>query len=195
LPLLLPTLETKIAMAFSQATEHLVKKVCVIGPECTGKTELSKFLAAHFKTSCVDEYARAYLNKLGKTYNQADLTKIAHGQLRMEDEWLNESNKIMICDTNLIVIKVWSEHKYGNCDKEILEKMAERKYDLYLLTNIDIPWQDDPQREHPDKREHFWNIYKNEVAQTNVQFVEISGDREARRKTAVDAIGKYLFKM
>jgi NadR type nicotinamide-nucleotide adenylyltransferase len=182
-------------MAFSQATEHLVKKVCVIGPECTGKTELSKFLAAHFKTSCVEEYARAYLNKLGKTYNQGDLTKIAHGQLRMEDEWLNESNKIMICDTNLIVIKVWSEHKYGNCDKEILEKLAERKYDLYLLTNIDLPWQDDPQREHPDKREHFWDIYKKEVEQTKVPFVEISGDREARRKTAIDAIGKYLFKM
>jgi NadR type nicotinamide-nucleotide adenylyltransferase len=177
-------------MAFSQATEHLVKKVCVIGPECTGKTELSKFLAGHFKTSCVDEYARAYLNKLGKTYNQADLTKIAHGQLRMEDEWLNESNKIMICDTNLIVIKVWSEHKYGNCDKEILEKLAERKYDLYLLTNIDIPWQDDPQREHPDKREHFWNIYKKEVEQTKVPFVEISGDRETRRKIAIEAINK-----
>jgi NadR type nicotinamide-nucleotide adenylyltransferase len=179
-------------MAFSQFAKHEVKKVCVIGPECTGKTELSKFLASHFKTTCVEEYARAYLNKLGKPYSQVDLTKIAHGQLRMEEEWFNESNKIMICDTNLIVIKVWSEHKYGNCDKEILEKMMARKYDLYLLTNIDLPWQDDPQREHPDKREHFWNIYKREVEETKVPFVEISGERDTRRKTAIDAIHSIL---
>lgn len=179
-------------MASSQHIESSIKKVCVIGPECTGKTELSKFLAAHFKTTCVDEYARAYLNKLGKTYTQADLTKIAHGQLRMEDEWLSESNKIMICDTNLIVIKVWSEFKFGNCDKEILQRMVERKYDLYLLTNIDVPWQEDPQREHPDKREYFWDIYKKEVAQTQVPAVEISGTRETRQKKAIEAIEKLL---
>ncbi len=179
-------------MASSQHIESSIKKVCVIGPECTGKTELSKFLAAHFKTTCVDEYARAYLNKLGKTYTQADLTKIAHGQLRMEDEWLNESNRIMVCDTNLIVIKVWSEFKFGNCDKEILQRMTERKYDLYLLTNIDIPWQEDPQREHPDKREYFWDVYQKEVAQTQVPVVEISGTREARQKKAIEAIEKIV---
>ena len=179
-------------MASTQHIESTIKKICVIGPECTGKTELSKFLAAHFKTTCVDEYARAYLNKLGKIYTQADLTKIAHGQLRMEDEWLNESNKIMICDTNLIVIKVWSEFKFGDCDKEILQRMAERKYDLYLLTNIDIPWQEDPQREHSDKREYFWDIYKKEVDQTQVPVVEISGTRDARQKLAIEAINSLF---
>ncbi len=181
-------------MAASQNIVHTVKKACVIGPECTGKTELSKFLADYYKVNWVEEYARAYLNKLGKPYTQADLTKIAHGQLRMEDEWLTESDKILICDTNLIVIKVWSEHKYGNCDKEIIQRMAERKYDLFLLTQIDIPWQDDPQREHPDKREHFWAIYKKEIEQTKIPFVEISGDREARRKKAIEAVNTLIAK-
>jgi NadR type nicotinamide-nucleotide adenylyltransferase len=175
-------------MAASQPILHTQKKICVIGPECTGKTELSKFLAEHYKTNWVAEYARAYLNKLGKPYSQPDLTKIAHGQLRMEDEWLNDSNHFLICDTNLIVIKVWSEHKYGDCDKEIIQRMTDRTYDLFLLTNIDIPWQEDPQREHPDKREYFWNIYKSEIEKTNVPFVEISGSREERKKKAVEAI-------
>lgn len=165
-----------------------IKKVCVIGPECTGKTDLSQFLAQHYQTSWVEEYARAYLNKLGRAYDQIDLLKIAHGQLRMEDEWIYEANKLLICDTNLIVIKVWSEHKYGNCDPDILKKIAERKYDLYLITDIDIPWAEDPQREHPDKREHFRAIYRNEIAATGVPFVEISGEREARRKKAIDTI-------
>lgn len=175
-------------MRATRETIQEIKKVCVIGPECTGKTDLSQFLAQHYKTSWVEEYARAYLNKLGRAYDQIDLLKIAHGQLRMEDEWIYEANKLMICDTNLIVIKVWSEHKYGNCDPDILKKIAERKYDLYLVTDIDIPWAEDPQREHPDKREHFKKIYLKEISATAVPFVEISGERETRRKKAIDAI-------
>jgi NadR type nicotinamide-nucleotide adenylyltransferase len=175
-------------MIVTREMVHEVKKVCVIGPECTGKTDLSQFLAQHYQTSWVEEYARAYLNKLGRAYDQIDLLKIAHGQLRMEDEWVYEANKLLICDTNLIVIKVWSEHKYGNCDPDILKKIAERKYDLYLLTDIDIPWAEDPQREHPDKREYFRDLYRKEVAATGVPFAEISGEREVRRKKAVETI-------
>ena len=169
-----------------------IKKICISGPECTGKTDLAQYLSKHYKTAWVAEYARGYLDKLNHPYQQADLTKIAHGQARMEDEWLYESNKIMICDTNLITIKIWSEHKYGNCDEEILEKMANRAYDLYLLCYIDVPWQNDPQREHPDKREHFWFIYKNEIEKTNVPFVEIGGSMEERRAKAIAAIDNLL---
>src|ERR1700712_2177791 len=118
-------------MQASPADHHTIRKVVVIGPECTGKSDLSRFLAAHFKTSCVDEYARAYISKLGKPYEQSDLTKIAHGQLRMEDEWLNETNRVMICDTNAIVIKIWSQFKYGNVEREILTQIADHHYDLY----------------------------------------------------------------
>ncbi|MBS1488080.1 MAG: ATP-binding protein [Bacteroidetes bacterium] len=179
-------------MKVSQANRPEVKKICVIGPECTGKTDLARFLSQHYQTPWVEEYARAYLNKLGKPYEQVDLLKIAHGQLRMEDEWLYEANRLLICDTNLIVIKIWSEHKYGNCDPDILKKIKERPYDHYLLTHIDVPWQDDPQREHPDKREYFWNLFKNEVSQSGVPYTEISGDRETRKKKAVEAIDKIL---
>lgn len=169
------------------------KKVVVIGPECTGKTDLSKFLATHFKTAWVEEYARAYVNKLIRPYEQSDLTKIAHGQARMEDEWIREANRVLICDTNALVVKVWSEHKFGSCDEEI-EALLTRHYDLYLLTYIDVPWEDDPQREHPDKREHFWFIYKNLIEKSGVPFVEIGGSIEERRKKAVDAVNELLKK-
>ena len=179
-------------MSAAKETHLEIKKVCVIGPECTGKTDLSRLLAQHYKTNWVEEYARAYLSRIGPNYHQEDLAKIAHGQLRMEDEWLYGSNKFLICDTNLIVVKVWSEQKFGTCEKEILLLMADRKYDLFLLTYIDIPWQDDPMREHPDKRQHFWDIYKKEVDQTGTPVVEISGEREARRKKAIEAIDQLL---
>ena len=182
----------KKAMFTSTKLQSSVKKICIIGPECTGKTALAKFLGDYYKTPWVEEYARAYLNKLGTPYQQNDITKIAHGQLRMEDEWLNDANKILICDTNLLVLKVWSEHKYGNCEAEILNLIQQRTYDLYLLTNIDIPWQYDPQREHPDKREHFWEVYKKEVATTGVATVEISGTGSERTTIATKAIDAIL---
>jgi NadR type nicotinamide-nucleotide adenylyltransferase len=169
-----------------------IKKVVVIGPECTGKSELSQFLANHFKTEWVPEYARGYLDNLVRPYSQHDLTTIAHGQLRLEDKSRLHSNQVMICDTNLYVIKVWSEFKYGNCDPEILKLISERKYDLYLLTYIDIPWQADPLREHPDKRQQLHEIYFNEMKNQSVPFIEIKGDRTMREQTAIAAVINLL---
>lgn len=169
-----------------------VKKVAVIGPECTGKSDLSQFLASHFRTDWVPEYARAYIDNLVRPYAQHDLLTIAHGQVRIEDEWSRGANNLLICDTNLYVIKVWSMFKYGNCDAEILRQIATRKYDLYLLTFIDVPWEDDPQREHPDKRYQLYEAYLNEMKNQPVPFVEIKGEREQRRNIAIEAVEKHL---
>ncbi len=182
-------------LAAMQATSNapsLIKKVAIIGPECTGKTDLSMFLAAHFKTDWVPEYARAYLDKLNRSYEQSDLLKIANGQLRVEDEWYQSANRVLICDTNLMVIKVWSEDKFGAVDEEILKKMNARHYDLNLLTDIDVPWEEDPLREHPGRREHFWKVYQQEAIASNVPTVIISGSREERRKKAVAAVENIL---
>lgn len=178
--------------ALSPDSTKRPKIVTVVGPECTGKTDLATFLATEFHTAWVREYARAYLEKLHHPYEASDLTKIAHGQVRLEDEWLAEANRVLICDTNLMVIKVWSEFKFGTCSPEIIRLMNSRHYDLLLLTSIDIPWEDDPQREHPDKREHFMNIYRKETAATGIPVVEISGNREQRRARAVQAINTLL---
>ena len=179
-------------MQASNLISAIVKKVTVVGPECTGKTDLSRYLAGYFKTEWVPEYARAFLNKLNRPYERSDLAKIAHGQVRVEEEWIQNANRVLICDTNLIVVKVWSEEKFGACDEEILTAMAARHYDLLLLTNIDIPWEEDPQREHPDKREYFWNIYKKEAAASKIPTLEISGPRAERQAKAVEAVKKIL---
>lgn len=179
-------------MFASKQNQPAILRVCVTGPECTGKSELSKFLANHYQTNWVPEYARNYLDKLGRAYQQSDLNKIAHGQIRLEDEWINDSNRILICDTNLITIKIWSEFKYGHCDSEIIRSMKNRIYHLFLLCYVDIPWEMDPQREHPDKREELWSIYKQEIILTGVPFAEIKGTREARQLAAINAIDNLL---
>ena len=169
-----------------------VKKVVIIGPECTGKSELAEYLAEEFHTVWVEEYARYYLPDLNRPYEQNDLSIIARGQLALEDEMSDKANKILICDTDLYVIKVWSNFKYGNCDPAILHEIATRKYDLYLLTYIDIPWVSDPLREHPDQRDVLYSIYLEEMKKQPVPFVVISGSRAQRRQMARESVLKVL---
>ena len=169
-----------------------IKKVAVIGPECTGKSELSQLLAEYFKPTWIPEYARGYLDNLTRPYQEHDLLTIAHGQLRLEDAWMSGVNKVMICDTNLYVIKVWSQVKFGNVHPDILKSIETRKYDLYLLTYIDIPWEEDPQREHPDKRQFLFDLYRKEMENQSVPFIQVRGDREEGKKTAIQAVEKLL---
>lgn len=169
-----------------------ILKVAVVGPECTGKSELSIFLAKYLNTAWVPEYAREYLDHLNRPYDQRDLLAIAEGQLLLEDKVQLDADRILICDTNLYVVKVWSEFRFGNCDPKILNAIASRKYDLYLLTYVDIPWESDPLREHPDKRHQLYDLYFNEMRNQSVPFVEIKGDRMERRKSALSAIEKLF---
>ena len=169
-----------------------LKKVAVIGPECTGKSALSEFLAAHFNTTWVPEYARGYLDNLIRPYEPHDLISIAHGQLRLEDAWSQDANRVVICDTNLYVIKIWSQFKFGTVDPEVLRLINTRQYDLYLLTYIDIPWQNDPQREHPGKRQELYDLYVKELQQQSTPFVEVKGEQRERRATATKAIDEIL---
>jgi nicotinamide riboside kinase len=169
-----------------------IRKIAVVGPESTGKSELSEFLARHYETAWVPEYARGYLDNLIRPYEKEDLTTIANGQQRLEETWSTSAKEILICDTNLLVIKVWSNFKYGETDPEILKALQESHYDLYLLTNIDIPWKDDPQREHPERREELYSIYLTELKAMNVPFVEIRGERKERQKVAIEAIDRLL---
>jgi NadR type nicotinamide-nucleotide adenylyltransferase len=168
------------------------KKVVVLGPECTGKSELSEFLARQFKTTWVKEFAREYLTNLPGSYVAQDLLEIAKGQLTSEDALAARANKVLICDTNLYVIKIWSLFKYGYCDPEILTSVSTRQYDLYLLTYIDIPWEADPQREHPGQREKLYNLYLKEMQNQTVPFIEVKGTREERRHLATKAIINLL---
>lgn len=151
---------------------------------------MSEALAKELHTVFVPEFARIYLHELGRPYMEQDLFTIARGQVDNEDILAEEANKFLICDTDLYVIKVWAEHKYGNCDKWIIDEISSRKYDLYLLTYIDTEWTDDPQREHPEPemRTYFYKIYLDIMQNTGVPWVDIRGSHEDRVSAALQAI-------
>lgn len=173
-----------------------MKKIVVIGPESTGKSTLSQALAQDLGAPWVPEYARAYLDGLGRPYREGDLMEIARGQLLSEDETTARASAsgapCIILDTDLYVIKVWSEHRYGRCDPWILQQIARRRYDLYLVTDIDLPWQADPQREHPDPRmrEYFFKIYQDIARNASVPWALVKGEAQARVASAKAALVK-----
>ena len=128
-------------------------KIIVTGPESSGKTTLCKALYEHFNISFTKEYAREYLDALNRDYNQGDLLKIAKGQLQAE-------NGMQLLDTDLITLKIWSEYKYGSCDKWILTQIEKQKSEkrFYLLCKPDIPWEAETQRENPNDREKLFEM-------------------------------------
>lgn len=165
-----------------------MKKIVIIGPESTGKTTLSRQLAEHFQCPMVEEYARTYIAELTRVYRQSDLLAIAHGQLRNEDSIQEIVAKWLFCDTDLRVIKIWSHFKFGKVDPWILEQIKKRVYHSYLLMDIDLPWEPDPQREHPHSRQELFERYHNELMSSGVPFHIISGAKQERLKNAL----KYL---
>ena len=188
-----------------------LKKIVIIGPECTGKSILCKQLADHYNTAWVPEYAREYLINNGKEYRYEDLYKIGEGQIREEEITVksieqnyrieriqnpssNPSGQPIFIDTDLYVIKVWSEFVFNKCDNRILSQIADRHYDLYLLCNIDLPWVKDELREHPDlySRQKLSHYYKDALINQSVPWVEISGNYEQRLQKAINAVESIL---
>jgi NadR type nicotinamide-nucleotide adenylyltransferase len=190
----------------------MIKKIVAIGPESTGKSTLCKQLADHFNTIWCPEYAREYLNQNGVKYKYDDLLKIAQGQLVMEDYCISLVNgqhptvnsqynlllmtrhsPLLFIDTNMYVIKVWYEYVFGRCDQLVLDETSKRKYDLYLLCNIDLPWTLDEMREYPDEqpRIELYNIYKDILINQTTRWIEIRGNYNERLQQAIKAVEQY----
>lgn len=170
-------------------------KVVITGPESTGKSTLSAQLAHHYNTCWVPEYAREYLLKNGTRYSYDDLLLIARGQLELEDQYSrNTDAPLLFADTDLYVIKVWCEFVFGRCHPWILDQIARRPYDLYLLCNIDLPWTPDVLREYPDPepRKKLIHMYRDIMINQPVPWAEISGTENARLDAAVKAVDRIL---
>lgn len=172
-------------------------KVVLFGPESTGKTTLARQLARHYNSVWVPEYARDYLqdkwNNERKTCETEDLMPIAFGQMKLENELAQKTESVLVCDTDLLETKVYSEAYYaGTCDP-ILEKYAlENTYDLYFLTYIDTPWEADDLRDKPNERQEMFLAFESALKKHNRPYVLLKGSKQERLETAIHHIDKLL---
>lgn len=166
-------------------------KISITGPESTGKSWLAENLARHYSAKWVPEYARAYLEKLNKPYTFSDILKISKGQLAAENA-LHSSGHLLFCDTDILVTYIWCMVRYGKCHSWIKKTLFTNKYDLYLLCDIDLPWEFDKYREHPHMRKQLFDLYKSELDANKLNYVIINGTGKSRLENAIRAVESVL---
>ena len=175
-------------------------KVVLYGPESSGKTTLAIQLAQYYKTKYVPEFARQFLQNKWDLKNEIcdidDLIKIAFGQMKSENTLTDNSKKILFCDTNILVTKIWSESHYdGFCPKLIKELVKIYHYDLYILTQVAIPWIKDDLRDRPNNRNEMFDIFKAELDNKKLNYLIVNGSKNKRLKMAVKFIDSYINKL
>ncbi|MEO8568485.1 MAG: ATP-binding protein, partial [Ginsengibacter sp.] len=199
------------------------KKFVIIGPESTGKSTLCSQLADHYKTSWVPEYAREYLLKNGTDYSYENLLTIAKGQIELEDgisnqvsviryqqsvismktetsnivhptSYIAHPHSLLFIDTDMYVMKVWCEFVFNKCHSWILNRIAERHYDGYLLCNTDVDWVPDALREYPDHaiRQKLYYYYNDTMINQAVPWVDISGSYSERFEKAINFVDNLI---
>ena len=181
---------------FQEKGDLKIIKIALFGPESTGKTTLAKQLAKHYKTNWVPEFARDYLQEKWDSKKEIcdidDMLPIAIGQTKLENEGTQKANTFLFCDTNLLVTKVFSEVYYNFCDPELDRAARKHKYDLFFLTDIDVPWEKDDLRDKAEGRESVFAVFKQSLIDNKKPFITLTGDQNSRINKATAIINDLV---
>lgn len=173
-------------------------KIVCYGPESTGKSTLSRKLTQHYHTAYIPEFARDYLqekyDRSGEACSYEDLMPIVYGQRALESRAREEGHELLICDTDLLETLVYSKAYFNKVPAAMQEMAASDHVNLYLLMDIDIPWEKDDLRDRPEQREALFELFKNELDLRDKNYVVISGSNTVRFNTAVATIDAIIKK-
>lgn len=181
----------------TQITLPILKRIVLYGPESTGKTTLAKALANHFDTVWVPEYARPYLEAKMAVSEEicalADILPIAIGQVMLENDLaLQARHNLLICDTDILTTHAYSLAFYDASPQSLVDALPKQQVDLYILTDIDVPWEADAIRDRPGVRQEMLDLFVQQLEQFNRPFVKVTGSTEERMQVAVPAIEALL---
>ncbi len=162
--------------------------IALVGPESSGKTTLANQLAMHFGAELVAEFAREYIETLNRAYTKEDVAFIAKQQVESENRAIQSGNPIIICDTDVLVVKVWRAVKWGDTDSLVENRFKNQEERLYLLLRPNLPWEADPQREHPTERNELFTYYEDYLIQAKKSYAIVEGVGMLRFENALKAI-------
>ncbi|MBK7129520.1 MAG: ATP-binding protein [Crocinitomicaceae bacterium] len=167
-------------------------KIAVTGPESCGKTSLAEDIAKHYRISFIPEFAREYLLNQKGIYTATDLDVIANGQFNAIELAAKNQKNLLISDTEMLVMCIWSEVKFGFVSSQIQSALSKQNFDHYFICDTDIPWEPDPLRENEHDRDELLKLYLDKTKQMNYSFTLLSGNHQTRLKKAVEIIDRLL---
>lgn len=150
-------------------------RIAFTGPESTGKTSLSRWLAETYSLPYIEEFARSYLSD-NPSYSQKDLDVMAEGQFSL---WPTSG---CVADTEMHVFEIWSTFKYKKVSNVIVSLLEKQRFDHYFLCAPDIPWQADPLRENPLNRDLLFDLYLKALREKNRSFSVVRGNMKERHE-------------
>lgn len=166
-----------------------MRRICLIGPESTGKTELARRAERDLGLPWVEEYARAYVEEHGNELTEDDVEPIARGEIANLDRG---AGPLIVLDTDLISTVVYARHYYGSCPAWIEDEARRRRADFYLLLDTDVAWQSDPARDSGgEAREDLFDAFRAALDEFETQWEIVSGDAEQRWARLRDAIERF----
>ena len=163
-------------------------KIAITGPESSGKSILSDFLGSYFNAIIVKEYSRTYYLSYVFTNSREEIIAIAEGQIQAEREAAKSDATLIICDSDLINIKIWMEYYDFEVPQFILDYLDSNPYDFSLLLLPNTPWIADPLRRNPDDRMELYESFKTNLLAHNYSFEIVKELHEARHQEAVQLI-------
>ena len=159
------------------------------GPECSGKTTLSKSLSEHFKGRYLPEPARTILNG-GEAYTPKDLLTILRAYIDRDD--VNFSSTKLFFDTDLQNLFLWWQEKYGPAPRKLCRAYKAQSERFFLLCRPDLPWVDDPLRENPIDRERIFALYYRDLVDRKLPFAVVEGDGAGRLEVSIEIVAANL---
>ncbi len=198
---IVPVSGTKVRSAALEYWEFLeppvrgwyAKRVCLVGAESTGKTTLARSLAAHYQTIWVAEYGREYserkLAEGGSHWSSEEFTHIAQVQCERENEAARQANKVLMCDTDAFATSIW-HRRYLHEPSPAVEAIvaAHRRPDLYLLTDVNTPFEQDGTRDGAAIRHWMHETFVAELTVQQRPFQFLSGSASERLANAIAKI-------
>jgi HTH-type transcriptional repressor of NAD biosynthesis genes len=172
-----------------------VPRVCIVGPEGSGKTALAQGLAERFGTVCVPEYASIYIadkTAVGaKSWWPEEFAHIAHTQTRFEEEAKLGASTLLVCDTDAFSVWVWHRDHVRRPSRAVRQVAEEHPADLYVL--IEPTVNSSGGNSLPvEAATRGFRAYRKELRRLGRRFVEVSGSYEERLAEAVAQVESLL---
>ena len=171
-----------------------VLRVCLLGSESTGKTTLARALADAYGTVWNPEYGRPY-TEIGRDpdapWTSAEFTHIARIQCWYEDCLAGSARRLLFCDTDAFTTALFHQ-VYLGASTHAFDELLERRYDLYLVCGLDVPWRHDGIREFDEQRVWMHERYLERVEASEIPWKLLEGSHEVRLRAATEVIDRLL---